>query len=534
MMKTADFRRWTLIVVLALVSFQASPGQDTKGPAVTLVTGIDAPALEKFAAEELAGQLKLLFEADVTVKNSDAALEAGNIIMVGSPATNPVIEDLADSGWPKDLSGQGHVLKSVERAGETVLIVGGGNPESTLWAVYELGHYFGMRYTLHEDFLPIEKPEFTLADFDQIFEPNLRIRAWRMIEPGAAGQESWGLEEHRKLLKQLAKLKFNRVALVHDPDLFTSEGISVSGDTAGRSVFGGAKVFENPDFANLETDEDRAEAKRKLINGIKREATGLGMTVAELPVGEEVPGLDMLSLAQPKGGVLPQFFTGRLPEKLAQIRQKEHDGFVIQCWIPGNLNPDIYYLSRASFDPKITPQKALEDLVTPICGEGVAARLANGFAAIEDVSALIEKEDPDFAVPDPKMFMEHFESAEPAPEWWAKATEFYGTAVNEMYRGNTRARGGARPFILYHAKYFTFALHYMTAVDAARKVGIAKAAKDETAWVENLEIAVEAMHNALGIYADVARDNSDRGVIAVLNEYAYRPLVEALNEAPLP
>jgi len=130
--------------------------------------------------------------------------------------------------------------------------------------------------------------------------------------------------------------------------------------------------------------------------------------------------------------------------------------------------------------------------------------------------------------------MENFDSAEPAPEWWSTAKGLYGTAVNEMYRANTRARGGARPFILYHAKYFTFALHYMTAIEATRAAGNARAGKDEDAWVENLELAVESMHSALDIYADVARDNSDRGVIAVLNKYAYRPLIEALNEAPLP
>ena len=195
---------------------------------------------------------------------------------------------------------------------------------------------------------------------------------------------------------------------------------------------------------------------------------------------------------------------------------------------------DVYYLSRASFDAKITPAESLVDLVKPICGDGVVERLSNGFAAIEEVSALIEKNDPDFAVPDPKMFMENYLSSEPAPEWWAKATELYGTAVNEMYRGNTRARDGARPFILYQAKHFTFALHYMMAVDAARKAGIARAAKDTEGQVENLEVAVEQMHNALGIYADVARDNSDRGVIAVLNKYAYRPLTKELNELPLP
>jgi len=71
-------------------------------------------------------------------------------------------------------------------------------------------------------------------------------------------------------------------------------------------------------------------------------------------------------------------------------------------------------------------------------------------------------------------------------------------------------------------------------VQAARDAGPTKDADDIEAYVEHLETAVEAMHNALQFYADVARDNSDRGVIAVLNEYAYRPLLKALDEAPLP
>ena len=86
--------------------------------------------------------------------------------------------------------------------------------------------------------------------------------------------------------------------------------------------------------------------------------------------------------------------------------------------------------------------------------------------------------------------------------------------------------------LLYHAKRYTFALHYLGAVEAARKAGIARAAKDEDAWAENLESAIESLHNALGIYSEVAADNSDRAVIALLNEYAYRPLLKALDEGP--
>lgn len=535
------------LLVSAVFAFCAN----AEGPTVTVVTGPDSPELERFAAEELARQFTDLFQADVKHAESIPA-KAENLILIGSPATNPAIAKISGEIWPKNLTEQGHLLKSIKKDGKTVLLVGGGSPAATLWAVYELGHTFGIRYMLHDDFLPVDKPKFTLAGFDSVLEPNLRIRAWRTIDAGAASQESWGLAEHQKLVKQLAKLKFNRVIVaIHDWQpyynfeddkktmklggvLWHGEEFPVSGDTAGRSVFDGAKVFENPDFAGMATDKARVAAGLKLTNGIMQAARKLGMSASIESASESDPKIEILSLDQGRGGMLPQFSTTKLPARLESIRNSKKDGFAVKCSIPGDLNMDVYFLSRASFDSKITPTQSLVDLVTPICGEGVVERLSNGFAAIEEVSALIEKEDPDFAVPDPKMFMENYLSSEAAPEWWAKATELYGTAVNEMYRGNTRARDGARPFILYQAKHFTFALHYMMAVDAARKAGIARAAKDTEAQVENLEAAVEQMHNALGIYADVARDNSDRGVIAVLNKYAYRPLTKELNELPLP
>ena len=93
------------------------------------------------------------------------------------------------------------------------------------------------------------------------------------------------------------------------------------------------------------------------------------------------------------------------------------------------------------------PTDTLDQFATPICNEGVSERLAMGFAAIEKASALIEKNDPDFALPAPDMFMKHYESGKPAPEWWAEAKGLYGEAVNEMYRSNTRlvaVRGPSR------------------------------------------------------------------------------------------
>ena len=102
---------------------------------------------------------------------------------------------------------------------------------------------------------------------------------------------------------------------------------------------------------------------------------------------------------------------------------------------------------------------------------------------------------------------------------------------NFKERPHTRARGGARAFSLYHAKRFEFALHYFTCLEETRQAGIAKAAKDKDAQLDHLDKAVEAMHNALGAMADVDRNNGDRGIIAALNEYGFRPLLKELEQA---
>jgi hypothetical protein len=118
------------------------------------------------------------------------------------------------------------------------------------------------------------------------------------------------------------------------------------------------------------------------------------------------------------------------------------------------------------------------------------------------------------------MLLRHLESKEPLPAWITEVKTLYTGAMNEMYRANTRARGGARPFILYHAKRLEFALHYFTALESLYK------AHDSATRAESLEAAVEASYNALNAYADVARDASDRGIIALLNEYGYRALLK--------
>ncbi len=698
-----------------------------KTPQVTVMIGPKAPALERFAANELSELLRKLFDARVTIATeaparADAEAEATTLILLGSPATNPAIAMAARSlpgGWPK-LSDQGHLVRSVDSlpvnkpttspalAKHPLLLVGGGSPVATLWAVYEVGYHFGVRYLPTGDVVPAQRPAFKLAGIDRLLEPALRTRAWQTLGDHAVGAEAWSLAEQRSLIGQLAKMKFNRLVIetrAWQPFVdYSASGVRkqsavlmhgqlypVSGDTAGRAAFRGATLFENPDFAGRTTYAERLAAGRDLVAGLIQRAQELGMEAAllvrplefprefaaalpgarvldvpgQLAIGpsdqqsvgdaalrdiavaqlsayvQTYPALDALlldvsgaetwkpsgsegtaasidfalklaveptltrragggvrlvglagvdqaaadslrtrslpagavvlpslgssarrvaaasewvgaaeqslagrsELSLPLGssalGVVPQMQTGHLHRSIEAARKAGWRGIVARSWMAGDLAPGLHYLSRAAFDPRITPQAALTELVDSVSGEEVAPRLIKGFGLVEEATDLLDQSDAMFAEPRPDMLTKHLLARTAPPESWAKAKKNYASAMDEMYRGNTRARQGGRFFTLYFAKRFEFGLHYMTSVEALRNAGAANAAGDKAAGdkagdgdekrIAELEKALEALHSGLAAYADVARDPSDRGAIAVLNRHGYRVIGEALD-----
>jgi hypothetical protein len=95
----------------------------------------------------------------------------------------------------------------------------------------------------------------------------------------------------------------------------------------------------------------------------------------------------------------------------------------------------------------------------------------------------------------------------------------------ELYRANGAIDGDAKPILFYYAKRGEYVLEYLAAVKAVREAALAKKAGDTEMAIEQLEVALEQMYNCINTLSDVARDQSDRGLIAVLNAYAYRPLL---------
>jgi len=262
---------------------------------VAIVTGPAAPALEQKAAEELARYLQMLFGflPEIDCKLPD---QAEAIFVIGCPKTNPAVGQLAGQQWPQ-LSDQGFVLRKLSYRGIPTIVIGGGSPVATLWAVYELLEHYGVRYLLHEDVLPAEMGAFFLPQVDAISEPVQKVRMWRVMNCLPHGPETWRLVQHQQFIDQLTKLKFNGIYLAlwpyHPFVHYSYQGIECSSATLNHgdpyfldeTSIGHDRVprdnwLYNPEFAGAETYQEMLEIGQKLINNIINYAQAQGMRVS--------------------------------------------------------------------------------------------------------------------------------------------------------------------------------------------------------------------------------------------------------------
>jgi len=260
---------------------------------VAVVIGPRADAMEHFAADELCRYLEKLYRIKTrpTAARPESAEAA---FLLGSSKTNPAVaKALGEKGWPK-VSDQGIVLKRAKLDGGPVLVVGGGSPVATMWAVYELVERWGVRYLVDRDVYPAKNPWTGVPNLDVVMEPNMRIRCWRLVNDLADGPVSWSLKENRRFLHQIAKMKYNRIHVAIWPAqpfvhytfrgmekppgvLFFGQKHPIDNDTIGREKFGKMKVFTNPELVDAGSP---AEVRRRaigLVRGILKEAITLGM-----------------------------------------------------------------------------------------------------------------------------------------------------------------------------------------------------------------------------------------------------------------
>ncbi|MEE2737403.1 MAG: hypothetical protein VX435_04200 [Planctomycetota bacterium] len=154
-----------------------------------------------------------------------------------------------------------------------------------------------------------------------------------------------------------------------------------------------------------------------------------------------------------------------------------------------------------------------------------AERIWQAFQHIEAATNLIDQHAIGFGFPVAGMMMKHYQPNED-PAWWAEVIEHYNQAMIEFFRSNGASHPRSRNLIYYYAKRSQYVLSYMSAVQSVRQAAVAQQNNELDLAIEHVENAIEAVYNGIGSLSEVAQDQCDRGLIAVLNKFAYRPLLE--------
>jgi hypothetical protein len=257
----------------------------------TVIVGPSPDPLELYAASELRKYLRSLYGIDAGLANSATPGSDGYFI-IGNPNGNPAAAALG-SPWPK-VSDQGIVLKSSRLANKPAILLGGGSPAATLWAVYEFVQRAGVRFLLEKDVLPLHAAPFPPPHLEVVQEPTLPFRSYRGVNDLATSLVFYGIDDYRHLIDQLAKLKFNVFYVSTYPSqpfvdyefrgqakttgvLHYGWKLPIHSETIGRGLFGGRTEMSNPEFEGARTYRERVEAGSRLLHEILRYAHSRGM-----------------------------------------------------------------------------------------------------------------------------------------------------------------------------------------------------------------------------------------------------------------
>ena len=292
-------RRHTILPIYIASLFFASSLHATAPTRISVIVGQNAPELEKFAASELCGYLDKLFAVRTQPASAPSA-HSEAVFLIGSPATNARIRM-----FPR-VSDQGVVIQRLPDSMPT-LVLGGGSPQASLWAVYELAERWGVRYLMEREAIPA-RSKFKMPNLNVVMEPIFRVRAHGTTNVDFADSgEGWGFKDFRQLIDQLAKMKYNRLNvggyawqpyLKYEVDGIKRQKVTlwygfhypITPDMPGRTAFPpGMTEFWNPDLPLHGTADELLDAGIKLQHELIAYAHSRGMecvttaTVSEYP-----------------------------------------------------------------------------------------------------------------------------------------------------------------------------------------------------------------------------------------------------------
>ena len=244
--------------------------------------------------------------------------------------------------------------------------------------------------------------------------------------------------------------------------------------------------------------------------------------IKDLPC-REIPCSLVYTLDDDNIGVVPQLTTPSLHELTLDLISYGCAGFEMRQRYLGDHDPAVAYLAKVAWDASATPDEVYRDQLRTVCGEGCVEDMLATFHEMEAVTINLEWKNSSFSFPVPGMMMKHWKP-EPMRADLIEDRRGYQRALEAARRAQEKATAAGRGYVNYFVGRLQFAVAYLDAVEAVNRAATAEAANNRDQTLEYADAAVGMARHAIEAYARVARDQTDRGTIAVLNEYVFRPL----------
>ena len=260
---------------------------------------------------------------------------------------------------------------------------------------------------------------------------------------------------------------------------------------------------------------------------------------------KKIPGFMHVTLDDDVVGLVPQLRPTVLHKVIQELHRHGWTGFVARERFSGDHDAVLAYLARAAWDQKATPDAVTRDLIRAVCGEGSVEDMAAGLNFAESATLSLatgraegpvaegavwsQRLDVPFAFYVPGMMMK-FWRPRPIPAYLSSVQRDYGQALEAARRAATKSKPEGRWYPDFWVGRLEFALGYANAVEALHRGATAEAAKKSGEALAEAEKAMAFVRGAVESYARVARNRTDLGAIAVMNEYGYRALKAKIAE----
>lgn len=236
----------------------------------------------------------------------------------------------------------------------------------------------------------------------------------------------------------------------------------------------------------------------------------------------DVPSVLISTLHDDNVGVLPQITTGSHHELLSDLKRAGWAGFSTRYWLIGDHDGCVSYLARAAWEEGVTPRDVYREEVTAQCGPGCVDDMLEVFARVEATTVDLEWHGLGLTFTVPGMMVKHWSAGE-LPAELAQDREGYREALAAALLARGKATRG-EALIDYWIGRLRFGIGYIDCIELVHRAASAEGRGDRKQALELGNRAVQTVSDALETYAQVARDRSDVGAIAVMDQFVYRDL----------